>query len=202
MHTGCADASACSNMHRMPEEETSQSPVPVPETPASPEPATVPIIEPVPEPVAEPPIPETPPVAPEKSPSPKSEIEIPLDASLHEASGERSAPQNVVAEQPESQAGQTNPPSVSQPQTVSAPTPHSVNDLLLKARATIQARKRKKLDWIMEFVSKNSSITNDMVQEHFRVGDTTATRYLAVLVKEGKLRRVGTTGKAVRYERL
>ena len=86
----------------------------------------------------------------------------------------------------------------SQPTTSPAPT-NFVRDLLTKARATIQNRKAKKLEKILEFLNVKSKITNDEVEKLLRVSDATATRYLSQLENEGKIKQVGRTGKAVTY---
>ncbi|MDO8517979.1 MAG: DeoR family transcriptional regulator [bacterium] len=75
-----------------------------------------------------------------------------------------------------------------------------VADVGVKARAAIQSKKRKKLDLILEEVGKKGSISNNEVEKLLGVSDATASRYLATLQKEGKLKRLGSTGKAVRYE--
>ena len=75
-------------------------------------------------------------------------------------------------------------------------------DLLVKARATIQDRKHKKLEKILEFLNTKGKITNDEVEKLLHVSDATATRYLSALEKEGKIKQVGKTGKAVEYTRI
>lgn len=72
--------------------------------------------------------------------------------------------------------------------TASAPvTPahpaHPARDLLMKARATIQDRKRKKLDKILELLDARKKVTNDEVEKLLHVSDATATRYLSALEK-------------------
>lgn len=79
---------------------------------------------------------------------------------------------------------------------------HSSRDLLVKARATIQDRKRKKLEKILEALTAKGKITNDEVEKLLHVSDATATRYLDALVKQGKVKKIGTSGKAVAYERI
>jgi len=95
---------------------------------------------------------------------------------------------------------------IAPPQAASAPvaaTPtHPARDLLVKARATIQDRKRKKLEKILELLGKKEKITNDEVEKLLHVSDATATRYLSALEKEGKIQQVGKTGKAVEYTRI
>lgn len=86
--------------------------------------------------------------------------------------------------------------------SVVAPILNYARDLAVKARAVIQGRKRKKLDKILEAVTKHGSITNDQVEKLLHVSDATATRYLTQLEKEGKLKQEGKTGKSVRYHGL
>ena len=84
-------------------------------------------------------------------------------------------------------------------------------DLLVKARATIQDRKAKKLEKILEALNakgpttlklrRAGKISNDEVEKLLHVSDATATRYLSALEKQGKIKQVGRTGKAVQYEK-
>ena len=66
----------------------------------------------------------------------------------------------------------------------------------------MQDRKRKKIEKILEFLNTNGKVTNDEVEKLLHVSDATATRYLSGLVKEGKIKRVGNTGKGVSYTKL
>jgi predicted HTH transcriptional regulator len=75
-------------------------------------------------------------------------------------------------------------------------------ELLVKARNAIQFRKRKKLDKIFNLFAKRTSITNDEVEKFLHVSDATATRYLSILEKEGKIKQSGKTGKGVSYSRI
>ena len=93
------------------------------------------------------------------------------------------------------------PPAAASAPVAPIPT-HPARDLLVKARATIQDRKRKKLDKIMEALNAKGKITNDEVEKLLHVSDATATRYLSALEKEGKIQQVGKTGKAVEYRRI
>ena len=74
--------------------------------------------------------------------------------------------------------------------------------LLISARNVIQFRKRKKLDKIMSLFLQQSKITNDEVEKFLHVSDATATRYLSILEKEGKIKQSGKTGKGVSYSRI
>ena len=97
-------------------------------------------------------------------------------------------------------------PAPEPPQAASAPVApapmHPARDLLVKARATIQDRKHKKLEKILEALTAKGKITNDEVEKLLHVSDATATRYLSALEKEGKIQQVGKTGKAVEYTRI
>ena len=83
---------------------------------------------------------------------------------------------------------------------IPAPKMLTVPDTAVKARAAIQSKKRQKLERILEEVAKVGSISNNEVEKLLGVSDATASRYLVSLQKEGKLKRLGSTGKAVRYE--
>lgn len=74
--------------------------------------------------------------------------------------------------------------------------------LLISARNAIQFRKRKKLDRVMSLFLQKSKITNDEVEKFLHVSDATATRYLSILEKEGKIKQSGKTGKGVSYSRI
>lgn len=127
-------------------------------------------------------------------------------------------PEAVPTELQTAQMGRNEPlpaepePLTPEPTPAPAPTPstpsvvatvtHIGRDILSKARATIQFRKQKKLEKIVEFVSEKGKISNDEVEKLLHVSDATATRYLEVLVKQGKLKKIGTTGKAVTYTRI
>jgi len=75
-------------------------------------------------------------------------------------------------------------------------------ELLITARNAIQFRKRKKLDRVMSLFIQHSEITNDEVEKFLHVSDATATRYLSILEKEGKIKQNGKTGHMVSYSRI
>ena len=140
--------------------------------------------------------------APEPAPSetpapPKSE-----DATGQEAEVSEPVPEPVPEPQAQPEPAQSNSPTP-QPATASAVAPTSIiGELLVKARAKIQERRRKKLDRIMDKLTEKGKITNDEVERLLRVSDATATRYLDLLEKEGKIRQEGKTGKYVVYVRV
>ncbi|MFZ2039021.1 MAG: DeoR family transcriptional regulator [Minisyncoccia bacterium] len=136
---------------------------------------------------------------PEAPESPKTEADTPvviLD--------------NQAPTQPESQTPETpNQPQIKDSPVATATSPSSSSsssfsfrDLLNKARETIQFRKRKKLDKIMELLNKKNKISNNDVTNLLHVSDATATRYLNILEQERKITQAGKTGKSVFYTKL
>lgn len=132
---------------------------------------------------------------------------------VSEAAPESSAPAEVQ-QPPETQTAQipASEPLPSEPEPIAAQTPmpapvvaaptkstNFARDLLNKARAAIQSRKQKKLEKILEFLNTKGKISNDEVEKLLHVSDATATRYLSALEKDGKIKQVGRTGKAVTY---
>lgn len=87
---------------------------------------------------------------------------------------------------------------------IPSPVPHTniIRELLAKARAKIQSRKRLKLDKVMTLFAKRTHITNDEVEKLLHISDATATRYLESLEKENKIKRIGKTGKYTHYEKV
>ena len=89
----------------------------------------------------------------------------------------------------------------------------SIQNLLTKARAKIQERKRKKLDKIMSLFESpptspkgsvsggqgNSEISNSDIQKLLRTTKRSATRYLDILEKEQKIIQIGKAGRGVKY---
>ena len=75
-------------------------------------------------------------------------------------------------------------------------------ELLISARNAIQFRKRKKLDRVMSLFLQQSKITNDEVEKFLHVSDATATRYLSILEKDGKIKQNGKTGHTVSYSKI
>ncbi|MEK7642814.1 MAG: hypothetical protein AAB392_03400 [Patescibacteria group bacterium] len=99
-----------------------------------------------------------------------------------------------------------------EPTTTAFPTPFKQKDLWQKFLEKLGMRKRKRLDKILEFLDKNTStslklrgtgrITNDDVEKLLHVSDATATRYLNILEKEGKIKQIGKTGRNTYYEKI
>ena len=139
-----------------------------------------------------------------------------------EAEATQSEPETQTAQIPESEplppetepiaptpTPEPQPPQAATSAPVAATSAHPARDLLVKARATIQDRKQKKHEKILEALDgkgpttlklrRAGKITNDEVEKLLHVSDATATRYLSALEKEGKIKQVGKTGKAVTY---
>lgn len=89
------------------------------------------------------------------------------------------------------------PPPIPEPPTPQTPASQiqtafpTLGILLANAREKFQTRKRKKLERIVALANARKTITNNDVEKLLRVSDATATRYLAQLVRTGRLRRVG-----------
>lgn len=113
----------------------------------------------------------------------------------------------AVAAEPRSEAEAPEPTprtqgaaaAASTPSAASGKTPEQDRELLKIARAKIQTKKNEKLEKIMTMLEKKDKITNDDVEKLLHCSDATARRYLNELIKQGKLKRIGKTGKAVTY---
>ena len=97
------------------------------------------------------------------------------------------------------------PPSAAAPQAqpiIVPPTGNFIRNLLAKASAKIQSKKKAKLEKIMQALNTKTKITNDEVEKLLHVSDATATRYLSALEKENKIKQVGKTGTGVVYSKI
>ena len=157
-------------------------------TPPTPDPPVAPIEAPavvlVPEPVA--------PASAEASTVAETMVDKTADKPVETAP----APEPVVPAAPV-----PAPVAPVQPPPTPAPTVEpvsSIRQLLIKAKEKIQFRKQAKLEKIMAKAREQGSIGNDEAQKLLRVSDATASRYLAQLVKTGRLRLSGKS-KATRY---
>jgi predicted HTH transcriptional regulator len=54
----------------------------------------------------------------------------------------------------------------------------------------------------MTLFAKQTKITNDEVEKFLHISDATSGRYLSILVKEGKIKQTGKTGKSVFYTKI
>jgi hypothetical protein len=78
----------------------------------------------------------------------------------------------------------------------------SIRELFTKAQLAIQNRKRKKIDRVMTLFAKQTKITNNEVEKFLHVSDSTATRYLTTLEKEGKVRQNAKKGHTTSYSKI
>lgn len=165
----------------MPDElhQPTPPPIEIPPPPPPPEPISVPPEAAVDEPAKIENGLEAPPMAPEAPPSPVAP-----------------APAETSVSAPEPQ----NPPVAPVPIPVPIePLRTHPRSFLARALESIQFRKRAKLDKILKLAAEKHSIANDQVEKLLRVSDATATRYLAQLVKEGRLQKIGKESQT-RYE--
>ena len=76
-----------------------------------------------------------------------------------------------------------------------------VADVLREEGAkSVQDRIEKRKDKILAKAKAEGRITNDGVEDLFCISDRTAGNYLTQLVEEGKLLKIGNTGRGVYYE--
>jgi len=174
-------------------EETKPQDVTEP-TPPSTEPVAVetPAVEPVtdPEPI----------VTPE--PEPVTPPEIPETEPVKETQPEEIQTEPIQTTPPE----QPTPVQTTQPQVrteiVYQTPPNLVQNLLIKARASIQTRKRKKLDKILTLFEAKPHVTTKDVQKLLRTTKRTARRYFDQLETENRIKQVGAVGRGVFYEKI
>lgn len=184
------------------EEPTKTSVDTVPEiTPAPAEQAQgeIPVVAPPIEPTVDNPVsPEERPLSaplPEDSP-PTPQPSVPAQAEPAQIPFQ---PQNKIT--PQGRTSPVAPPSSASPQGTTF-SRDFVQKLLIKARAKIQERKRKKLDKIMSLFEAKPQITNKDIQKLLRISSATAVRYMNILERENRIKQVGNTGKSVFYTKI
>ena len=141
--------------------------------------------------------------------APIEPVSEPTPEALASAPSEPAEPVSEPVLEPAAEPQSEPPTSEPRPQTqpaASAAQPASVNTalqaargLLVKARAKIQTKKQLRLERIMTLSEKKKEITNDDVDKLLHCSDATARRYLNELVKQGNIKRIGTTGAGVKY---
>ena len=62
-----------------------------------------------------------------------------------------------------------------------------------------EAKKAENLKRAMEFIDRAGRFTNDDLQAHLKVSNTTVGRYLQDMERAGTIQQVGNTGKNVYY---
>ena len=202
-----------------PQEPATAAPQPVTESPEPVIENPAPVAEPATPPQEVPPAlvtPEVPPALVEVIPTPETAPDSaqampgtqPTTTTAQIPPNEPMAPESDPFDSPQpssEQAAQDKPTPTHESPSAVAPAQTGIlrtaRDLLVKARVALQDRKRKKRDKIMQALNSKSKITNDDVEKLLHVSDATATRYLSVLVKEGKIKQDRRTGAGVSYSR-
>jgi len=85
------------------------------------------------------------------------------------------------------------------PASVFSEDSDEAEELRTEATNAVHVRIEKRKERIVGVARKDGRITNDGVEDMFCIGDATAGRYLRQLVNEGKLVKVGKTGRGVYY---
>lgn len=140
---------------------------------------------------------------PEEIPAQETEPEVPAqeEPKTENVPEQPAQPQNLIQEiKSIEQENPVPPPAPAEPQGF--PSPFKQDNLWQRFLEKLGAKKRKKLDRIMQAIEKHGKITNDSVEKLLRVSDATATRYLDLLEKEGKIKQVGKTGKYTHYMKI
>ena len=124
-------------------------------------------------------------------------------------------PENQASPSTESESVEADKPTAQKPvfEPLAETTPKEVSPVSSKPKLSqkdlwkrfldkVSFGRRKKLDKIMALFLQHSKITNDEVEKFLHVSDATATRYLSILEKEGKIKQSGKIGKGVSYSRI
>jgi predicted HTH transcriptional regulator len=143
--------------------------------------------------------------------------ETPKEESLTGEAPSTEAPAETPQIQSEAQTEETPPeaqPEVKEPQIETQETPPAtptpqpppqpeissqpplLRQLWQKALEKIRERKSKGLEKILQLAKEKGEITNDDVEKLLHVSNRTATRYLEELLRQGKLKRIGSPSHA------
>jgi predicted HTH transcriptional regulator len=82
------------------------------------------------------------------------------------------------------------------PPAAPTPQPPLLRQLWQKALEKIRERKSKRLEKILQLAKGKGEITNDDVEKLLHVSDRAASRYLNELVRQGRLKRIGSPSHA------
>ena len=140
--------------------------------------------------------------------APESPISVPDPIPVESQNGgvnqlESEVPEASILE-PVQVVAPASAPALQIPQAPQAQSPAQqdqtgfIRTLLAKANAKIQSKRQKKLELLMQAVSKKGKIDNREAQKLLRISDKTAERYLNKLVTQGRLKRSGA-GRDVIY---
>ena len=143
------------------------------------------------------------PVEPAREPTSEAPASTPSEPAepVSEAADAAAEPQSEP-ETPESEVvrrTQGSASAASMLNRTATKSPEHDRELLKIARAKIQTKKQQNFDEILKLFDTKEKITNDDVEKSLRCSDRSATRYLEELVKQGKIKKIGTTGAGVVY---
>ncbi len=159
-------------------------------------PESMPVLE---EPTPREPAIESTPVEATESSSPTPGVGLGSETPATEPAPELDTPQepaeSAQTAQEKEETAQTERNEPFNPPAASRPTPAA-------GRIAIEMRKRKKLDKILTLFETKKEIANDEVEKLLHVSDATATRYLEILEREGRITQLGQRGRGVRYVRV
>lgn len=133
------------------------------------------------EPVAAPEIPASTPVVPAEA---VKEISEAITEGLKDALFEVKKEEEAMPPEPQ-EAVPAGPSALPSKQTAGA-----------HMREVVRRRKSKNLEMILELVARKKIITNNDIERELSVSDSSATRYLNELIKQGKLKRHGIRASA------
>jgi len=124
----------------------------------------------------------------------------PLKSKPEELPPSASLPEKKPPASPEPKPRNSTPTEATLP--IASSSSNHMRELQVKEQLAIKNKKRKKIDLVMTLFLKKSKITNDEVEKFLHVSDATATRYLSILEKEGKIKQHGKTGAGVSYSKI
>jgi predicted HTH transcriptional regulator len=137
---------------------------------------------------------------PEKAPSTEAptetsqiQPETPVKEALPETQPEVKESQIETQAIPQ-KALPTSPPP--QPEIPTQSGPSILRQLWQKALEKIRERKSKRLEKILQLAKEKGEITNDDVEKLLHVSERAASRYLNELVRQGRLKRIGSPSHA------
>jgi len=134
-------------------------------------------------------------------------VEAPVEQVVTEPASPKERPHSAPLPKdspptPQTKPIQENTQSQIQEQIIYKTDPNFIQKMLIKARAKIQERKRKKLDKIMTLFEAKPQVMNKDIQKLLRISSATTVRYMNILERENRVKQVGSTGKSVFYTKI
>lgn len=199
----------------IPNQEPTPAPETIPEIPNLPTPVEISLPEPEPQPEPSSEIPKEEIIKssePIELPEPEEEKPAPLQQSTQSAPVEEPTPPQEIVEEKPAQNQEPIKPTHKEETAIQKEEPVDKNGmtstvrsylmgLLVKANAAVQTKKQKNLKKLLTLFDTMPKVQNNDVEKFLHLKDAMATRYLNMLLKEGKIRREGT-GSATRYYKI